>query len=70
VIGLQNPSEVKVNYILASSTLPLATVLAITFVIGLLIGCLICTASFSKLKWQYYLLNKKDKAITEQINTQ
>lgn len=70
VIGLQNPSEVKVNYILASSTLPLATVLAITFVIGLLIGCLIGTASFSKLKWQNYRLNKKDKAITEQINTQ
>lgn len=70
VIGSQNPSETQVNYILASSTLPLATILAITFVIGLLIGCLIGTISFSKLKWQNYRLNKKDKLITDQINTQ
>jgi len=70
VIGSQNPSEIQVNYILASITLPLATILAITFVIGLLIGCLIGTISFSKLKWQNYRLNKKDKLITDQINPQ
>ena len=70
VIGSQNPSEIQVNYILASSTLPLATILSITFVIGLLIGCLIGTISFSKLKWQNYRLNKKDKLITDQINPQ
>jgi len=70
VIGSQNPSEVQVNYILASSTLPLATILAITFIIGLLIGCLIATASVSKLKWQNYRLNRKDKVTADQINTQ
>lgn len=70
VIGTQNPIEVQVNYILASSTLPLATILAITFIIGLLIGCLIGTASVSKLKWQNYRLNRKDKVNADQINTQ
>lgn len=63
VIGSQNPTLTSVNYIVASSTLPLATILAITFFIGALIGCLVGISLMSKLKWQNYRLNKLNKSL-------
>jgi len=65
VLGSQNPVEVKVNYILASSTLPLATILAITLMIGLIIGCLLGTVS--SLNTKSVRLSHKDKAPEESI---
>ncbi|EGI72472.1 MULTISPECIES: lipopolysaccharide assembly protein LapA domain-containing protein [Pseudoalteromonas] len=59
VLGSQNPQLVQVNYIIASNTLPLAVIISICFLLGVLIGCFISFKLFSQLKWQNYRLKKK-----------
>ncbi|CAH9058270.1 Lipopolysaccharide assembly protein A [Pseudoalteromonas holothuriae] len=61
VIGTQNPEVVDVNYIIASSTLPLSTLMSVCFVVGVLVGCVISVTVFSKLKWQNYRLKKNNR---------
>ncbi|MEI8618939.1 LapA family protein [Pseudoalteromonas sp. B193] len=56
VLGSQNPQLVQVNYIIASNTLPLAVIISICFLLGVLIGCFISFKLFSQLKWQNYRL--------------
>jgi putative membrane protein len=64
VIGTQNPNLVNVNYIVASSTLPLSTLMSVCFIIGVFIGCVVSVAVFSKLKWQNYRLKKSNRQMT------
>ncbi|WP_404340196.1 lipopolysaccharide assembly protein LapA domain-containing protein [Pseudoalteromonas mariniglutinosa] len=59
VLGSQNPQLVQVNYIIASNTLPLAALISICFVLGVVIGCFVSFKLFSQLKWQNYRLKKK-----------
>ncbi|WP_024606546.1 MULTISPECIES: lipopolysaccharide assembly protein LapA domain-containing protein [unclassified Pseudoalteromonas] len=59
VLGSQNPQLVQVNYIIASNTLPLAVIISICFLLGVLIGCFISFKLFSRLKWQNYRLKKQ-----------
>ena len=59
VLGSQNPQLVQINYIIASNTLPLAVIISICFLLGVLIGCFISFKLFSQLKWQNYRLKKK-----------
>jgi putative membrane protein len=59
VLGSQNPQLVQVNYIIASNTLPLAVIISICFLLGVLIGCFISFKLFSQLKWQNYRLKKQ-----------
>ncbi|MBB1354459.1 lipopolysaccharide assembly protein LapA domain-containing protein, partial [Pseudoalteromonas sp. SR45-5] len=48
VLGSQNPQLVQVNYIIASNTLPLAVIISICFLLGVLIGCFISFKLFSQ----------------------
>ncbi|MCK8094353.1 LapA family protein [Pseudoalteromonas sp. 1CM17D] len=59
LLGSQNPQLVKINYIIASNTLPLAVIISICFILGVIIGCFISFKLFSKLKWQNYRLKKQ-----------
>ena len=59
VLGSQNPQIVQVNYIIASNTLPLAVIVSICFLLGVVIGCFISFKLFSQLKWQNYRLKKQ-----------
>ncbi|HDY90624.1 MAG TPA: LapA family protein [Pseudoalteromonas sp.] len=59
VLGSQNPQLVQINYIIASNTLPLAVIISICFLLGVLIGCFISFKFFSQLKWQNYRLKKQ-----------
>ncbi|MBB1386332.1 LapA family protein [Pseudoalteromonas sp. SG45-5] len=59
VLGSQNPQLVQINYIIASNTLPLAVIISICFLLGVVIGCFICFKLFSQLKWQNYRLKKQ-----------
>ncbi|KTD98277.1 LapA family protein [Pseudoalteromonas sp. CR1] len=59
VLGSQNPQLVQVNYIIASNTLPLAVIISICFLLGVLIGFFISFKLFSQLKWQNYRLKKQ-----------
>lgn len=74
VLGSQNPQLVQINYIIASNTLPLAVIISICFLLGVLIGCFISFKLFSQLKWQNYRLKKqlapeKDKKSLPRIKT-
>jgi putative membrane protein len=64
VIGTQNPEVVNVNYIVASSTLPLSTLMSVCFAIGVLLGSVLSIAVFSKLKLQNYRLKKNNRQLT------
>ncbi|WP_440056058.1 lipopolysaccharide assembly protein LapA domain-containing protein [Pseudoalteromonas sp. T1lg65] len=66
VIGTQNPQVVNVNFIIASTELPLATVLSLCLALGVVIGLLSAAAIFSKLKWQNYRLKKSNTKLTRQ----
>jgi putative membrane protein len=59
VLGSQNPQLVQINYIIASNTLPLAVIISICFLLGVLVGCFISFKLFSQLKWQNYRLKKQ-----------
>ncbi|MBQ4832376.1 LapA family protein [Pseudoalteromonas sp. MMG010] len=59
VLGSQNPQLTQVNYIIASSTLPLAVIISLCFLVGVAIGCLLSFKMFSQLKWQNYQLKKQ-----------
>jgi putative membrane protein len=58
-LGSQNPQLVQVNYVIASNTLPLAVIISICFLLGVVIGCFISFKLFSQLKWQNYRLKKQ-----------
>lgn len=58
VLGSQNPQLVQINYIIASNTLPLAVIISICFLLGVVIGCFVSFKLFSQLKWQNYRLKK------------
>lgn len=60
VLGSQNPQIVQINYIVASQLMPLAAVMSICFIIGLLFGCFVSFKMFSKLKWQNYRLKQNN----------
>ncbi|MBH0093367.1 MULTISPECIES: lipopolysaccharide assembly protein LapA domain-containing protein [unclassified Pseudoalteromonas] len=59
VLGSQNPQLVQINYIIASNTLPLAVIISICFLLGVVIGCFVSFKLFSQLKWQNYRLKKQ-----------
>jgi lipopolysaccharide assembly protein A len=59
VLGSQNPQLVQINYVIASNTAPLAVIISICFLLGVLIGCFISFKLFSQLKWQNYRLKKQ-----------
>ncbi|MCF6434029.1 MULTISPECIES: lipopolysaccharide assembly protein LapA domain-containing protein [Pseudoalteromonas] len=64
VVGTQNPNLVDVNYIIASSTLPLSTLMSVCFIVGVFVGCVVSVSVFSKLKWQNYRLKKSNRQMT------
>ncbi|MBQ4864046.1 LapA family protein [Pseudoalteromonas sp. MMG013] len=64
VIGTQNPEVVNVNYLIATSQLPLATLMSVCFFIGVLIGCMVSVKVFSQLKWQNYRLKKSNRQLS------
>ena len=59
VLGSQNPQLVQVNYIIASNTLPLAVIISICFLLGVVVGCFVSFKLFTQLKWQNYRLKKQ-----------
>ncbi|RJE77215.1 DUF1049 domain-containing protein [Pseudoalteromonas citrea] len=64
VIGTQNPEVVNVNYLIATSEIPLATLMSICFFIGVLVGCIVSVKVFSQLKWQNYRLRKTNRQLS------
>ncbi|MFC3034312.1 LapA family protein [Pseudoalteromonas fenneropenaei] len=50
---------VDLNFIVASSTLPLATVMSLCLVLGIIIGLSVMSVFTTKLKWQHYRLQKQ-----------
>jgi putative membrane protein len=68
LLGTQNPHVVKLNYIVASSTLPLATVMGICFFLGIAFAMLTLSILFTKLKWQSYRYRKKYSSLTNVDN--
>lgn len=68
LLGTQNPHIVKLNYIVASSTLPLATVMGICFFLGIAFAMLAMSILFTKLKWQSYRYKKKYTSLTDVDN--
>lgn len=61
LLGTQNPQVVTLNYIVASSNIPLAVVISIAFSIGIIVGILISFKVFTSLKWHNYRLKRKNK---------
>ncbi|MFY8273415.1 lipopolysaccharide assembly protein LapA domain-containing protein [Pseudoalteromonas sp. SSDWG2] len=70
VLGSQNPQAVKVNYLIASANMPLAALMSVCFIIGLLIGCFITLRLFSRLKWQNYRLQKRNEKLARDAQEQ
>ena len=68
VLGSQNPQSVQVNYLIASAQLPLAALISVCFVIGLLVGCFVSFRLFSKLKWQNYRLQRRNTKLARDSN--
>ncbi|WP_462158446.1 lipopolysaccharide assembly protein LapA domain-containing protein [Pseudoalteromonas sp. GB56] len=64
VLGSQNPQFVQVNYLIASANIPLAALMSVCFVIGLLFGCFVSVRLFSTLKWQNYRLQKRNEQLS------
>jgi lipopolysaccharide assembly protein A len=58
IVGIQNPTNVDVNLLIVRSTLPLATLMSICFIIGVVFGYLVSIKAFSSLKWQNYKLKR------------
>jgi putative membrane protein len=67
VIGTQNPEVVGVNYLIATSEIPLATLMSICFFIGVVVGCIVSIKVFSQLKWQNYRLRKTNRQLSPNI---
>jgi len=59
VLGSQNPQLTQINYIIASNTLPLAVIISICFLLGVVVGCFVSFKLFTQLKWQNYRLKKQ-----------
>ena len=59
VIGTQNEAEVNVNYLIAQANIRLSTLIAITLMLGVIIGVLIMSASWLRLRVQ--LLSARSK---------
>mgnify|MGYP000300417118 CR=1 FL=1 len=70
VLGSQNPQLVQVNYLIASAKLPLAALMSVCFVVGLLFGCFVSLRLFSKLKWQNYRLQKRNEQLSRHAQEQ
>ncbi|WP_244369718.1 lipopolysaccharide assembly protein LapA domain-containing protein [Pseudoalteromonas xiamenensis] len=68
ILGTQNPHLVKLNFIVASSTLPLAAVMSICFILGIAVGLAVFSVFFTKLKWQHYRYKKQNSAISDVEN--
>ncbi|VAW43872.1 hypothetical protein MNBD_GAMMA04-1805 [hydrothermal vent metagenome] len=65
VLGVLNPNQVNLDLFLIKTTLPLGLALAITLVIGALLGSAASSFKISQLKW---LLRKQVKANKKQLN--
>ncbi len=65
VLGVLNPDKVSLDMFLIQTTLPLGLLLAITLVVGALLGAAASSFKISQLKWQ---LRKQLKANKKQLN--
>ncbi|WP_105198901.1 lipopolysaccharide assembly protein LapA domain-containing protein [Pseudoalteromonas sp. T1lg10] len=70
VLGSQNPQLVQVNYLIASATMPLAALMSVCFIVGLVLGCFVSFRLFSKLKWQNYRLQKRNEQLSRSAQEQ
>ena len=65
LVGTQNPQMVDVSFIIASTELPLATLMSICFALGLIVGLLVTASVFSRLKWQNHRLKKNNSKLSQ-----
>ncbi|MBC3764247.1 lipopolysaccharide assembly protein LapA domain-containing protein [Neptunicella marina] len=64
-VGSQNEQVVDVNYLLAVTSLPLSTVIAICIGIGILLSLILLLGYILKLKWQIVRLQKRIKQLNQ-----
>lgn len=66
-IGANNDQLITFNYIVAQSELRLSTLVAILFGLGLVLGWLVTSIFYLKIKLQYIALNRRVKRQSQQI---
>lgn len=64
-VGSQNEQVVTVNYLLAVSSLPLSTVIAVCIGTGILLSLILLLGYILKLKWQIVRLQKRIKQLNQ-----
>ncbi len=65
VLGVLNPSLVELNVFLIKVTLPLGVILALTLVVGALLGAAVLSLKVGGLKWK---LRKQERINKKQSN--
>ncbi|CCQ11913.1 hypothetical protein PALB_28140 [Pseudoalteromonas luteoviolacea B = ATCC 29581] len=68
LLSTQNPHDIKLNFIVASSTLPLATVMSICFILGIAIGMAVSGIFMTKLKYNHYRQKKQLTSVNDVEN--
>jgi len=59
VIGTQNETQITVNYLVAQASIRLSTLIAITLTLGVIIGLLIMSASWLRIRMQLVAARSK-----------
>ena len=65
LLGVLNPTPIKLDLFLLTPTLPLSLIMAFMFILGLLLGALLMTTKVFRLRWQ---LSKEAKLNRKQAN--
>lgn len=65
LLGVLNPTPIKLDLFLLTPTLPLSMIMAIMFILGLIIGALLITSKMLKVRW---VLAKEQKHSKKQAN--
>ena len=67
LLGVLNPTPIKLDLFLLTPTLPLSLIMAIMFIFGLLLGALLMASKIFRLRWQLAKESKKNRKQANQI---
>ena len=60
-VGAQNSQEIVVNYVLASASMPVSTLIAVCMLAGFILALLLLGGVLTRLKWQLARANSQLK---------
>ncbi len=60
-VGAQNSQEIVVNYVLASASMPVSTLIAVCMLAGFILALLLLGGVLTRLKWQLARANSQIK---------